>query len=458
MGSSEVEDFALADSFLNFDYVPDVPAPDNRSDPPVVGSGSSDSGYAANCSIEEGIEKISLDGIGNNEEMASWGIDSSDDDDRAARRPVRSKNRREILPWIPPVNVTLGPHHQMLPVGVVMSILDAQVIVEGVEKHDPLNEGSILWMTENRTPLGLIDEIFGPVKNPYYIVRYNSEKEVPEGIRVGTLISFVPEFANHVLNNKDLHKKGYDTSGVNDEEVSDDGEFSDDEKEAEYNRMQRMTKRGINDQNPRNGRNNRNKFPPKDGFVPTFPVAPATPMLDHGHCSPIPGIGQGLVRASNVNPPFPPTNACPNLTTSGVWTNGSTFPLQQSSMLPNGFLPNGVTWYPENTQIPHQFPVPGIPFQQQLNPFPGCPPATIFPGVQPNIFTQLMNAQGPVNQNQITFGLSSPFTQIQPLTNLHSSSISGNPHAPYQFTPGSSANHGRQTFHRGGSKGWRPAK
>ncbi|XP_061346745.1 H/ACA ribonucleoprotein complex non-core subunit NAF1-like [Gastrolobium bilobum] len=307
-------------------------------------------------------------------------------------------------------------------------------------------------MTESQTPLGLIDEIFGPVKNPYYIVRFNSEKEVPEGIHGGTLISCVPEFASHLLNNKDLYKKGYDASGANDEEVSDEEEFSDDEREAEYKRMQRTTKRGINSQNPGKRKNNRKKVPQKDGFVPAFPVAPATPLLDHGHCSSFSGIGQGL------SGPFPPANAGPNSTTSGVWTNRTALPLPQSAMLPNGYPTNGVSWYLENNQIPHQLPVAGIPFQQQLNPSHGFPPPPIFPRVQPNIFAQPMYAQGPVDQNQITFGLSSPFPQIQPNINVHSSSIPFNQYTPHQFNPGASANHGRKTFQRGGRKGWRPAK
>lgn len=67
----------------------------------------------------------------------------------------------------------------------------------------PLIEGSILWITERQTLLGLIDEIFGQVKNPYYAVRYNSEK----GIREGTLISFVAEFVNHVMHPVSMMKR-----------------------------------------------------------------------------------------------------------------------------------------------------------------------------------------------------------------------------------------------------------
>ncbi|ONK78208.1 uncharacterized protein A4U43_C02F15660 [Asparagus officinalis] len=123
----------------------------------------------------------------------------------------------------------------------VVMILSNRVIVEGSEKHSSLNEGSILWITETRLPLGRIDEIFGPVKNPFYVVRYNSDDEVPQGISIGVAISFVVDFANHILNEKYLYENGYDASGIDDEEAADEVEFSDDEKEAEYKRSLRQT-------------------------------------------------------------------------------------------------------------------------------------------------------------------------------------------------------------------------
>jgi H/ACA ribonucleoprotein complex non-core subunit NAF1 len=118
-----------------------------------------------------------------------------------------------------------------------------RVIVEGSVQHNPLNEGSILWITESRMPLGIVDELFGPVKNPYYLVRYNSEEEVPAGISAGTDVCFVAEFADHILNMKELYAKGYDESDSVDKDAEDLPDFSDDEKEAEYKRSLRQAKR-----------------------------------------------------------------------------------------------------------------------------------------------------------------------------------------------------------------------
>ncbi|CAJ1978972.1 unnamed protein product [Sphenostylis stenocarpa] len=451
------------------------------------GSGSSSSSGCSSSDNEEEEEEGDDDddkgeveegeiSSSDEEKMVSWSmvdddVDHDDEDGDAGVGPIRSKNELQNLPVVPPVNAALEPHHEMLPVGIVTSILGAQVIVEGVKKHDPLNEGSILWLTESRKPLGLIDEIFGPVKNPYYIVRYNSDSEVPAGINGGTLISFVPEFADHVLNNQDLYKKGYDASGANDEEVSDEMEFSDDEKEAEYKRMQRTTKRGVNDQNHGKKKNNRKKFSPKEHHAaPTIPAAPAAPLLTHGNCPPFPGTGQALLGGTATVQSFLPLNSAPNFATNGIWTNG-TFPQQpQTGLLPNGFPTNGISWYPQNTQIRPQLPMPGIPFQQQLHANQGSLSTNMLTGMQPNMFAQYIYATGLVGQNQMPYGMGSPFPQIQPPAqqgfpspgfhserslNLHSNTTSG---TPPQFHPRPSGNRGRKTFRGAGRKRWRPAR
>ncbi|WJX73992.1 hypothetical protein P8452_57709 [Trifolium repens] len=317
---------------------------------------SSSSSESEDYELEEGeiVDSDVDDSEDGSEEITSWGIHDADDNQFEGRSD-RSRNDLENLPRVPPVNVNLGPHHKMLPVGVVTSIVGVKVIVEGVEKHAPLNEGSILWITERQTPLGLIDEIFGQVTSPYYVVRYNSKNEVPEGIHEGTLVSFIAEFVNHVLDDKDLYEKGYD------EEMSDELEFSDDEKEAEYKRRQKQNKRGPNNRNPKTMENNRKKVPPNNVSIPTVPVAPAAPLVAHGHCRPpmpgtrqdffgaayghsssLPVTGQGFSGTPNLNPPFPPVNGGLNLFPTGVLTNGAPLPPQQPAEPANEFPTNGV--------------------------------------------------------------------------------------------------------------------
>jgi len=199
----------------------------------------------ASSSEEEELEVKRHGGkAGNLESLLEEGELMIGSDAEEQKGGIKSKYEAEVLPPVPKIEIQLEPHHQTLPVGTISAIMGERVIVEGSVQHNPLNEGSILWITESRTPLGIVDELFGPVKNPYYLVRYNSEEEVPAGISAGTNVSFVADFADHILNMKELYAKGYDESDpVGNEEEEDLPDFSDDEKEAEYKRSLRQAKR-----------------------------------------------------------------------------------------------------------------------------------------------------------------------------------------------------------------------
>ncbi|KAL5581920.1 hypothetical protein UlMin_014362 [Ulmus minor] len=401
----------------------------------------------------------------------------------ASKGPIRTKNEVEVLPPVPPVDATLQPHHQMLPVGVVLSILGTQVIVEGVEKHSPLNDGSVLWITETRSPLGLVDEIFGPVKHPYYIVRYNAESEVPAGIHAGTPISFVPDFANHVLNNRDVYKKGYDASGANDEPVSDEEEFSDDEKEAEYRKMRKNLKRGSNNQKVKKNKNTKNRNEPwKSGQrlgAGSFPANQNN--LNSSQVSSSSAVGQGLVSMTGLVP----------------------FQQPQGAFFPNVFPSNSMAWLPPN-QFPHQMPMPNqmpmpmpnqMPFpQQQIDPSQRFIPASVFSGEQSNVFGGSTYAQGLIGQNsfnQMAFGMGLQDQPFQPPFNAgeqgqpfqppfnageqgilqnfnrtQSGGLPGSNEASQQFNMGGSSRGGR-LYHRGrgrghgrftGGRGWKQSR
>ncbi|XP_030521254.1 H/ACA ribonucleoprotein complex non-core subunit NAF1-like [Rhodamnia argentea] len=384
------------------------------------------------------------------EDMFSWS-DAEDEDDGVAGtgakgEPIRSKNEVKFLPPVPPVNATLQPHHQMSPVGVVLSILGAQVVVEGVEKHSPLNEGSILWITETRTPLGLVDEIFGPVKNPYYIVRYNSEAEVPASIHQGTSISSIPEFASLVLNEKNLYKKGYDASGENDEELSEEAEFSDDEKEAEYRRMQRMAKRGTNmdDQRAENRKNNKKKVrsresnwkngKPSPQQLPArvgqhvlnqtqHQISPTAAPLDYGNFTTSSAIQPGNMGGIGTNSPFPlmQPNSGSILPLHDSWVNS--LPLQQpmGAISSNG-IPIGMPWPPRGSQFPFQMPLPNqMPFQQQFDLSQTLLPNMVLPMGQSNTLGPGLvpwpNPMGQNNCNQMTVGVGAFGQSSHPIFN-----------------------------------------
>ncbi|KAL3509458.1 hypothetical protein ACH5RR_028859 [Cinchona calisaya] len=404
------------------------------------------------------------------EEMVAWTDDEYDGDDSTDRAatmgPARSKNELTVLPPVPPVNVTLQPHHEIQPVGAVLSVLGAQVIVEGVEKHNPLNEGSVLWITKSMSPLGLVDEIFGPVKNPYYIVRFNSESEVPAGIQPGSSISFVPEFANHVLNDKSLYAKGYDASGANDEELGGEEEFSDDEKEAEYRKMLKNKKRGTSDDKVGNkkkdekrlgnwSRNSKRGFtlnlhlpaaraelqvdhsrhhvppivvPPHQGnqlhssslgqglpYQPglAFPFAPpasnsglsAGVPMDQGKESSSTRLGQALAYQPGLSPPFAQLALTCGFGETSGGANAIPFQQPQSMGLPQ--LPiNGMHWVQQINQL-YQMPN-RLPFQQQINAIPNLPSNLVLSGSQSGFGAEPAMVPWPASLGQNTFS-SPPF-------------------------------------------------
>lgn len=353
-------------------------------------------------------------------------------------------------------------------------VLGAQVIVEGVEKHNPLNEGSILWITDSRSPLGLVDEIFGPVRNPYYIVRYNSESEVPAGIQPGSSVAFVPEFANHVLNDKSLYTKGYDASGANDEELLEEDEFSDDEKEAEHRKMLKNKKRGTNDEKvgnkkkdeKRSGNWSRNSkcdstfnrhIPMERAKLQVdqsgLHVPPSVAPLHQGNQLPSPGLGQGLHSQPGLARPLAQLASNSGLSATGAplvhgnescslglgqtlayqpglaspfaqltlnsgfgasssGTNAIPFQLPQCVGLPQ--LPtNSMHWVQQINQL-YQMPSQNrFPVQQQINAAPILPSNLVFSGSQSGFGKEPALLSWPASLGQNTFS-SPPFGVATP--------------------------------------------
>lgn len=340
---------------------------------------------------------------------------------------------------------------------IIYQVLGNQVIVEGSEKHTPLDDSSILWITKTRLPLGRVDEIFGPVENPYYIVRYNSESDIPSDIPSGTLIGFVPEFVKYVLESE-ARQKGYDASGPHDEEVTEELEFSDDEKEAEYRRTLKMSKRGNSNQDPGSSGNkkknrNRNKTWTKDqpctAHPPTKQPTQTSQMQPHARpCAPssnegnqfgpistgsdfsgrpaVPSIAQGYQPSPSPMGPFFPGGLSP-------------FPqqLQQAGFLLNSLLQQ------QNMARPGVFQINSMPpaqWQQQHH-FPQMP------STNPALFQQpYIGLQGPSSQFSITPAI--------PSNSFQAPNFQGNETIPPQFNQGFSP--GRGGGGRGRGRGRTP--
>ncbi|KAI8811141.1 Gar1/Naf1 RNA binding region-domain-containing protein [Cladochytrium replicatum] len=166
-----------------------------------------------------------------------------DDDDGGAGGMLRTKNEAMHLPPIEPIDVEIPSHLPLQPVGAIYSVVQDMVIVQSPKALVPatqvLDSDSIL-LFEDRTVLGKVFDTFGPVSRPLYAVRFNTPDEIDRvQCAIERPVFFIPDFAHFVFTQLLSMQKGTDASNLYDEEPEDHAEFSDDEKEAEFNRQKK---------------------------------------------------------------------------------------------------------------------------------------------------------------------------------------------------------------------------
>lgn len=190
-----------------------------------------------------------------------------------------------------PLQISVDNINEVVPVGHVMNVIPNErvVLVEGIRNSQALDEGSVLCLkvdTPNETGdmrrflrvIGGIDEVFGPVHNPFYIVRMRKQQMTP-GDASETLqgeekdASTVPlaklaeiETEMPIFALQDYMKyvdfthcfvKGSDASNMHDEEPApEEIEYSDDEEEAavraQLREMKKKSKQSEEDLNVEN--------------------------------------------------------------------------------------------------------------------------------------------------------------------------------------------------------------
>ena len=93
--------------------------------------------------------------------------------------PAKTKN--EIIDQIKiPDEVYLNPTKEiMLYIGNIVSKIDSEntILVQSIETNQPLNEGSVLLLS-NGLVIGFIQEVFGPLTAPFYVLKWHQNREV----------------------------------------------------------------------------------------------------------------------------------------------------------------------------------------------------------------------------------------------------------------------------------------
>ncbi|KAJ1856229.1 hypothetical protein GGF49_000409 [Coemansia sp. RSA 1853] len=167
--------------------------------------------------------------------------DGDDDDAQPSSAVVKSRN--EILePEIPALPTTQLPDTvQLCPLGTVHSAVDRSVIIQAnISGEVHVLDSESLVVFEDRSVLGMIFDVFGPVARPMYTVRFNKSEDIDSSrCTIGRPVFYALGWAR-MLSTDRLRIKGTDASNEYDEEVGDEAmDFSDDEAEVAFKRQKK---------------------------------------------------------------------------------------------------------------------------------------------------------------------------------------------------------------------------
>ena len=81
---------------------------------------------------------------------------------------------------------------------VTIASLSPAVVVESFPGTPPLNLDTVLFVGPERQSFGQVFDVFGPVTQPLYVVRFNSAEDVAlTGARLGEEVYFAPSSNEH---------------------------------------------------------------------------------------------------------------------------------------------------------------------------------------------------------------------------------------------------------------------
>lgn len=178
--------------------------------------------------IARRAEAASLEDIGSDEEPDALG----------KVKGVYTKN--ELKPdQIPiPEEFEITDETPIEEIGFFTSCLDRVLVIEAIPGRSTVLDIGSAICTNDRKPVGRVEEVMGLVSEPYYAVRLcasydpsNLPDPLDDDLQKGVSFSYVPSLSSFASADS---RPGTDASNLHDEEVpEDEQEFSDDEAEAE---------------------------------------------------------------------------------------------------------------------------------------------------------------------------------------------------------------------------------
>lgn len=153
---------------------------------------------------------------------------------------------------LPTLEIEISPEDAISLAGTVLSVIEGTIVVRAAPGSRALNEGSFLVL-EDRTMIGAVEDIFGPVQAPLYALRYNpgggggtAAAALPGELGPDAKVYSVDKLAQFVAE-ESLRVKGYDGDLTEEAEgaAADlEQQFSDDEAEAMYKRKLKAKRKG----------------------------------------------------------------------------------------------------------------------------------------------------------------------------------------------------------------------
>ncbi|KAI3431398.1 hypothetical protein D9Q98_004451 [Chlorella vulgaris] len=217
-------------------------AADSSYDSDSSDSDSSGSDSAASSESEEDAEPLDLienyadikkmiDGMDADADLDGGGDGGGGGNDGAHRAEQELVG---AMPLPSLADLQLAPDEPVQVAGMVQSMLEGMIVVKAHTGSRALSEGCVLVL-EDRTPIGCIEEIFGPVVSPFYALRYGGAQPMPAALQQGATVCSVDRLADFVLP-EELRVRGQDVGGEEEEEADLEAQFSDDEAEAAHRR------------------------------------------------------------------------------------------------------------------------------------------------------------------------------------------------------------------------------
>jgi H/ACA ribonucleoprotein complex non-core subunit NAF1 len=163
--------------------------------------------------------------------------DNEGEEDNVSNEPIKSKNEITDEPAEElPQDFKIQGDEPIQHIGEIVGFVDKSIIIKSNTSGEFrfLMEGSVLCF-ENRTPIGYLFEIFGPVSKPMYRVKFNSEEDLGRFKEKNKeKVYYVVPKSHFEYTDAIKAMKGTDASNWNDEELpEEEQDFSDDEKEME---------------------------------------------------------------------------------------------------------------------------------------------------------------------------------------------------------------------------------